>query len=31
MVLIDTEADSKNIKVLYPSLKSTSAQIDISA
>jgi hypothetical protein len=28
---IDTEADRENIKMLYPCLKSTSAQIDVSA
>jgi hypothetical protein len=28
---IDTEADRENIKVLYTILKSTSAQIDVSA
>jgi hypothetical protein len=30
-VAIDTEADRENIKALYSSLKSTSAQIDVSA
>jgi hypothetical protein len=31
MVVVDTEADWGNIKVLYASLKSTSTQIDVSA
>jgi hypothetical protein len=30
-VVVDTEADRENIKALYSSLKSTSAQIGISA
>jgi hypothetical protein len=28
---VDTEADRENIKALYFSLKTTSAQIDVSA
>jgi hypothetical protein len=28
---VDTEADQENIKVLYANLKTTSAQIDVSA
>jgi hypothetical protein len=31
MMVVDTEADQENIKVLYSSLKTTSAQIDVSA
>jgi hypothetical protein len=31
MAAIDNEADQENKKVLYDSLKSTSAQIDVSA
>jgi hypothetical protein len=31
MAAIDTEADQENKMVLYASLKSTSAQIDVSA
>jgi hypothetical protein len=30
-VAVDTEADRENVKVLYSSLKTTSAQIDVSA
>jgi hypothetical protein len=30
-VAVDTEADRENIKALYSSLKTTSAQIDVSA
>jgi hypothetical protein len=31
MATVDIEADWENIKVLYSSLKSTSAQIDVNA
>jgi hypothetical protein len=30
-VVVDTEADRENIKALYASLTTTSAQIDVSA
>jgi hypothetical protein len=31
MMVVDIEVDLENIKVLYSSLKSTSAQLDVSA
>jgi hypothetical protein len=30
-VVVDTEANRENVKALYSSLKTTSAQIDVSA
>jgi hypothetical protein len=31
MVVVDNEANQENIKALYSSLQTTSAQIDVSA